>query len=440
MTERFGSRSACKYLCKELFYIMLKQADSQISKYFIAGINYKKTDASIRGEFAITKDQYANILALAPSVGLSEFFILSTCNRTEIYGFAENASQLIDILCTQTTGFKETFNQLCYVKQGLNAVQHLYEVGAGLESQILGDYEIIGQIKMAVKFAKESGFVGAFTERLVNSVLQSTKVIKNQTALSGGTVSVSFAAVKYIKKNIAKVSNKNILLLGIGKIGRNTCKNLVDYLGTKKITLINRTEEKAAELADELGLQHASIEALPACINSSDIILVATNSAEPTILKSHLENSGNKLIIDLSIPYNVEAEAQELDNVTLVNVDELSKLKDETLQKREAEVPKAKAIIAEHKAEFIEWSNMRCNAPVIKAVKQKLHDMHQCQMFLSTYNAFAQPSIAAAHPNVAVNQYAIQKVIKNMAVKMRQQHQPGCSYIEAINDFITHRN
>ncbi|MBA4140928.1 MAG: glutamyl-tRNA reductase, partial [Segetibacter sp.] len=172
-------------------------------------------------------------------------------------------------------------------------------------------------------------------------------------------------------------------------------------------------------------------------IKASDIILVATNSTEPTILKSHLENCGDKLIIDLSIPYNVEAEAQQLPNVTLINVDGLSKLKDETLAKREAEVPKAKAIIAEHKAEFIEWSNMRKNAPVIRAVKQKLHDMHQCQMFLSARNT----TTTTTHPNVALNQIAIQKVIKNMAVKMRQQHQPGCSYIEAINDFITtHRN
>jgi glutamyl-tRNA reductase len=407
----------------------------EISKYFIVGINYKKTDASIRGQFAINSDQYGNILSLAPHKGLSEFFILSTCNRTEIYGFAENANQLIDILCTQTIGSKETFKELCYIKQGLDAVQHLFEVGAGLESQILGDYEIIGQIKLAVKFAKENGFVGAFTERLVNSVLQSTKVIKNKTALSGGTVSVSFAAVKYIKNNVSKISNKNLLLLGVGKIGRNTCKNLVDYLRTKKITLINRTEEKAAELASELGLHYASINELAAQIKAADIILVATNSAEPTILKSHVENGSHKLIIDLSIPYNVEAEAQALPNVTLVNVDELSKLKDETLAKREAEVPKAKEIIAEHKAEFIEWSNMRRNAPYIKAVKQKLHDMHQCQMFLSTYNTFTTTTTTL--PEVAINQYAIQRVIKNMAVKMRQQHQPGCSYIEAINDFIT---
>ncbi|WP_018617274.1 glutamyl-tRNA reductase [Segetibacter koreensis] len=416
---------------------MVANQQNNISKFFIAGINYKKTEAAVRGQFAIDSEQYASILETAPSFGLSELFILSTCNRTEIYGFADSASQLINILCSQTTGTKETFKELCYVKQGVEAVQHLFEVGAGLESQILGDYEIIGQIKCAVKFSKERGFVSAFTERLVNSAIQSTKVVKNQTALSGGTVSVSFAAVQYIKKNVSKIANKNILLLGIGKIGRNTCKNLVDYLHTKKITLINRSEEKAKELATELGLKHATINELPAYIQSSDIILVATNSNEPTILKSYLENFGDKLIIDLSIPYNVEKEAQELPNVTLVNVDQLSKLKDETLQKRMAEVPKAKAIISEHIAEFLEWNDMRKNVPFIKAVKQKLHDMHSCELYLSSYTTYTSDTTSVSPINVS----AIQKVIKNMAVKMRSKHQPGCSYIEAINDFITtHRN
>ena len=416
---------------------MLADEQNNISKFFVAGINYKKTEAAVRGQFAINNDQYAAILDIAPSFGLSEFFILSTCNRTEIYGFADNASQLINILCTQTIGTQKTFEELCYIKQGSKAIQHLYEVGAGLESQILGDYEIIGQIKSAVKFAREHGFIGAFLERLVNSVLQSTKLIKNKTALSGGTVSVSFAAVQYIKKNVSKISTKNILLLGVGKIGRNTCKNLVDYLHTKKITLINRSAEKAMELAAELGLQHATLDELPACIQSSDIILVATNSNQPTILKSHVENFGEKLIIDLSIPYNVEKEAQELPNVTLINVDQLSKLKDETLQKRVDEIPKAKVIIAEHITEFLEWNNMRKNVPFIKAVKQKLHDMHNCELYLSSYITYTSDTTSLEPVNIQV----IQKVIKNMAVKMRTKHQPGCSYIEAINDFITtHRN
>jgi glutamyl-tRNA reductase len=434
---------------------MSHKTESNLSKFFIAGINYKKTDASIRGQFAINNEQYANILNLAPQFGIAECFILSTCNRTEIYGFADNVSQLINILCTETIGTKETFVELCYTRKGKEAVQHLFEVGAGLESQILGDYEIIGQIKMSVKVAKQYGFVGSFTERLVNSVLQSTKVIKNQTALSGGTVSVSFAAVQYIKRSVAKVADKKILLVGVGKIGRNTCKNIVDYLGATNLTLINRSEDKAAELACELCLQHAHIDDLPEQIKSSDIILIATNANEPVVLSSHLKGAGKKLVIDLSIPYNVEVEAGELSNITLVNVDDLSKLKDETLQKREAEVPKAKEIIAGHKAEFLEWNELRRNAPVIRAVKQKLFDMHQCQMFLSAYKSVSTTADITSTTvtdntiitsgktcsELAINQFVIQKVIKNMAVKMRKQHQPGCSYIEAINDFITsHRN
>ncbi len=410
---------------------MREDKQTNISEFYVAGINYKKTDASTRGLFAINHNQYQQILSAAPSLFVSELFILSTCNRTEIFGFAEDPSALINLLCSQTTGTKEIFLELCYVKKGLDAIQHLFEVGSGLESQILGDYEIIGQLKLAVKFAKKHGFVGSFLERLTNSVIQSTKLIKNQTVLSCGTVSVSFAAVQYIKNTVCNISQKNILLIGTGKIGRNTCKNLVDYAGAKMITLVNRTHEKAAELAAEMGLACACVNDLPHLIDDADIILVATNSSTPTIFTSHLRGKEKKLIIDLSVPNNVEETAALLPNVTLVNVDELSKLKDETLQKRMGEIPKAKAIIADHIAEFKEWSDMRKNVPYIKAVKQKLQDMQNCELYQSLYNHY---TCGTAKTD---DESAIQKAVKNMALKMRRQHQPGCNYIEAINDFIT---
>ena len=193
-------------------------------------------------------------LESAAAFGLHELFILSTCNRTEIYGITDNVQHMVHALCQQTEGSVEAFNEMAYIKKGTEAVEHFFNVAAGLDSQILGDYEIIGQIKQSIKTAKEKGFIGATVDRMANAVLQSSKAIKNQTALSGGTVSVSFAAVQYIKEKIANPSNKKILLVGTGKIGRNTCKNMVDYLGTTNITLINRTAEKAAALANELGL------------------------------------------------------------------------------------------------------------------------------------------------------------------------------------------
>ena len=292
-----------------------------IPNFYAVGINYKKSDASVRGQFAIGLGQYTAVLTAAAEQGLDEIFILSTCNRTEIYGFAHSSQQLIGLLCSQTAGDAETFKKAAYIKNGLEAIEHVFNVGAGLDSQILGDYEIVGQLKSAVKFAKEAGFVGAFTERLINCVLQSSKIIKNTTSLSGGTVSVAFAAVQYIANMVPNPSGKKILLLGVGKIGRNTCKNLVDYLETKNITLINRSPEKANALAGELGLQHASIDNLAEEVAKADIILVATNSAQPVILKEHLEGKGEKIILDLSIPYNVADDAQALPNVHMVNVD-----------------------------------------------------------------------------------------------------------------------
>jgi glutamyl-tRNA reductase len=258
-------------------------------------------------------------------------------------------------------------------------------------------------------------------------VLQSSKAIKNQTELSGGTVSVSFAAVQYICKNTEAVADKKILLLGTGKMGKSACRNLVDYLGTKKITLINRTEEKAAALAAELDLVHASLEDLSQHVGEADIILVATSSAEPTILCSHLEGQGHKLIIDLSVPSNVERSVQHLPNITLVNVDELSRLKDETLAKREAEVPKAKEIIAEHMAEFAQWYEMRKNVPVLKAVKTKLNEIHNDPLLIPFYPHYNSSGSTDEK---------IQRVINGMASKLKINNQKGCYYIEAINEFI----
>lgn len=409
---------------------MPHQQFTNISTFFIAGINYKKTDATIRGDYAINTDQYATLLALAPQLGVKELFILSTCNRTEIYGFAESAQQLCQLLCAQTQGSLTDFMERAYVKKGKKAIEHLFEVAAGLDSQILGDYEIVGQIKQAVKFSKQHHCVGAYLERMVNGVLQASKMIKNSTELSGGTVSVSFAAIQYIKENVAQLSSKKILVIGTGKMGSNTVKNLVDYLDTTNITLINRTAHKAEELAAALGVSFAPIDQIAQHIDQGDIIIVATNAAEPIILAAHLRNSTTKLIIDLSIPYNVEMAAQQLPQITLINVDELSKIKDSTLQKREAEVPKAMGIIEAHINEFMGWHEMRKNVPVLKAVKNKLEQMNQT--YFTIASASSEINVAMDHSN----EDKIQKVINGMAVKMRSDNQKGCYYIEAINEYI----
>jgi glutamyl-tRNA reductase len=396
----------------------------EINQFIVAGINYRKTDAGIRGEFAVSEEQYASLIQKATKAGLSELFVLSTCNRTEIYGVCDDVNILINLLCSETIGDEDTFRQLCYIKQGKEAIEHIFSVGAGLDSQILGDYEIVGQMKLAIKFAKEKGVIGAFTERLFNTVLQSSKAIKNQTSLSDGTISVSFAAIQFLREQLTDARNSKIVLLGTGKIGRNTCKNLIDYLNTTNITLINRTDEKATLLANELGLKAVPYTSLDQEVNNADVVIVATNAEKAVITKDSLLHTGPKVLIDLSIPNNIEAAAASLDHITLANVDDLAQINDKTLQKRQAEVPKALAIIHTHILEFTEWFMLRSHVPVLKAVKQKLNDMHSCSLFCGS----SQTTI--------IDQAAIQKVVNTVAVKMRNQHQPGCYYIEAINDFM----
>jgi glutamyl-tRNA reductase len=333
-----------------------------ISDFWIAGVSYKKTDATTRGRFSISNKQYAEILRKAGKYGIKEVFVLSTCNRTEIYTHTSRLNILIDIFCVEANVSREEFETHCYSKNGEEAVEHLFHVSAGLDSQVLGDYEIVGQIKKAIAFAREAGFIGSFLQRVINVALQSSKAVKNTTALSGGTVSVSFAAIQYVREHVPNCRDRKILLLGIGKIGRSTCKNLVDYLDNRNIVLINRTAGKAEALANAMGLEHAALEDLASSVQEADIIITCTNSLQPIITKDLIADKAPKLIIDISIPYNVDPALGQMEHITLLNVDQLSALKDETLQKREAEIPKAKAIINKHISDYLLWLEARIDA------------------------------------------------------------------------------
>ena len=433
---------------------MQEKGRQYIQDFWVVGVNYKKTDASVRGLYAVNQEQYTHLLSIAPAYGVSELFILSTCNRTEIYGIANDAAALSSLLCEGCAGDRETFGQMSYTRNASRAIGHLFHVGAGLDSQILGDYEILGQIKKAVKHAKAAGFIGPFMERLVNSVLQASKAIKTHTALSGGTVSVSFAAVQYVREFFEgpvstpamkcpssahmmtppgighyilpgkiSIEDKKIVLLGTGKIGKATCLNLIDYLGTHNITLINRTEETAIQLAGELGIRSAPVENLQDELRDADIILVSTNATTPLVLEYHLQNKGEKLLIDLSVPCNVSAGARNLPNVTFVDVDTLSKIKDETLLQRKAEIPKAVAIIDGLMGEFMEWHAMRKHVPVLKEVKNKLKEI------------YIDPALLHSHSTG--NNERIQKVISSLALNIRKDNTPGCNYIQAINEYLS---
>jgi glutamyl-tRNA reductase len=311
-------------------------------------------------------------MVAAKAFKIDGLMVISTCNRTELYGFAQHPFQLIKLLCDHTQGSVESFQEVGYVYKNQEAIAHLFRVGTGLDSQILGDFEIISQVKQSFARSKRHNMANPFLERLCNAVIQASKRIKNETAISSGATSVAFASVQYILKNVSDISNKEILLFGTGKIGRNTCKNLVKHTSNKHITLINRTREKAEEVAGKFHLIVKEHGDLQTEIRKSDVLIVATGAQLPTVSKSLVHSKKPLLILDLSVPKNVSEDVTEYDHVTLVHLDQLSQVTDETLRQRKKHVPKATAIIEEVKEDFMKWLETRKFAPVISALKQKL--------------------------------------------------------------------
>ncbi len=346
--------------------------DNRPTKFYNIGVSYVKADANTRGKFSLSKENQLALLQDAKERGLGELFVLSTCNRTEITGFAEHPFQLISMLCKHSNGSVEDFAKVSYVNKNQDAIQHLFRMGTGLDSQILGDYEIVGQLRQAFKQAKEAGTTNAYLERLLNCVMQASKRVKNETKLSSGTTSVSYAAVQYLIKNLPDYNTKNILVFGLGKMGKHTCKNLAEYTRNKTVSLINRTTQKTENFVKEHPLiRQANYENLKEEVGNTDVLVVSTGADVPTITKEHV-SSKKLLILDLSMPANVAEEVSNLDNVTLINVDELSKITDETLAVRQQEVPVAESIIEVYKEEFNEWLNHRRFTPAINALKQSL--------------------------------------------------------------------
>jgi glutamyl-tRNA reductase len=266
----------------------------------------------------------------------------------------------------------ETFEQVGYVLKDSQAIEHIFRVGAGLDSQILGDFEIISQLKVSAKISKTYNLMDNYLERLVNCVLQASKRIKNETELSSGATSVSFASVQYILNAVKDIKAKNILLFGTGKIGRNTCKNLIKHTKNEHITLINRTRESAEKLAGKFKVHVKNYSQLQEEIAKADILIVATGAQNPTIDKQLIIQKKELLILDLSIPKNVDENVKTLANVTLTHLDELSGITDNTLQKRKRHIPMAEAIIKAIKEDFEVWVEYRKFAPTIKALKEKL--------------------------------------------------------------------
>lgn len=377
--------------------------------FYLLGVSYKKADEKVRGKYTIFPDDVSKLVREAKKNGIHHFFVVSTCNRTEFYGFADDYHQLIDSLCSVTQGNSVELEAITFIKKDFDAINHLFRVGAGLESQIIGDFEIIGQMKTwFIRFKKE-GTTNAFLERLINTSIQVSKKVKQNTTLSSGVTSVSYAAVHYILTQVENPSTKQILLFGTGKIGRNTCENLVKHTDHTHVTLINRTEEKAEQVAKKYEVNSKRFDQLEQEINLSDIVIVATGAQSPTILSEHIKTDKNLLLIDLSIPANVDHAVKDLPNVTVLGVDELSSIIAENIEKRKEQIPEAEKIIEDMTNEFTDWLETRRYVPFIQAFKERLEDIHHIE-----HTTLKKKEVVEEHNHVLAEK-VIQKLTNHLA-------------------------
>jgi glutamyl-tRNA reductase len=391
---------------------------NSLHSFCIAGINYRKSDMSIRGKFSLSPEQVVQLLQQAVSKRIAGCMALSTCNRTEIYGIANDPNVFAEMLCANSESTLKNFYHHGYIYTGIDAIEHLFKVASGLDSQIIGDYEILSQLKYSARVAKENGCVNNFMERAINYALQVSKEIKTKTKLSSGTVSVSYAAIEIIKEKIADVSDKKILLVGTGKFGNHVAKNLVDYLPGSNIAFTNRTDEKAQEMAAIYKAGCVKYSDLANACNDADIIIVSSASGMHTVFPSFFTKNKSRLILDLSVPANVHPDVKNIRGIKVLNVDEVSAILDKTISLRQAEIPKALNIIHDTLGSLEKWHQNQHNNPLLRLVKSQLFELNK-NYFDSTFK-----------------EEKIHKTVSSLALQLKVKNDKGCQCINALSNYV----
>lgn len=391
---------------------------SSFTTFFMIGVSHHTLDLSQREKFSLSETQQAHIIKKYQQTQGNGIFILATCNRTEVYAFGNCPRRIIDLFCLESGIDQETFFNHQILKQNQEAINHLLRVATGLESQILGDFEIIGQLKKAFSFAKNLGATTPFLDRLNALASQASKRVKNETDLSSGTCSVAYAAVQQLKIYIQEhesLQKPKIVLIGTGKIGRIASANLAKYIDNDDITLLNRSNAKAEKIAKELKLKAAPYQNLSEELSAADIVLVATGAPQATVGEKHFKSEKKRLIIDLSVPRNVEHSLGEKQDITLVDVDQLSEIMKANREGREEAIPQAIAIIEEMQAEFNQWLESRKVAPTLKAVNSKMAQWKEKEV----YNFLKKNPGCSAEEVNALADKLIHKITGQIAKQLR---------------------
>lgn len=410
------------------------------------GISHHTAGVEIRDQITLNpKEQEELLKALKDQRGVHGSMVLSTCNRTEVYVSGENLEEEIDrlrSLITEIKGIDYFKNKdLTYVKTDEEMVDHFFKVIAGLDSLIVGEIQITGQVKDAYNFAHELDTTDGVLNKLFNFAMQAKKKVFSDTMLYDGTVSVSFAGVELARKIFSDLSDKKILLVGAGKTAELAAYHFMEN-GVKEINVVNRTFSKAEELAASLNGAAFPMEQLGEALSKVDIVISATSSEDYVITKQLLKQATAKskgrpiFIIDLAIPRDVEPSVADIDSAYLFNLDDLEEIVQSNLEKRKGEIPKSLKIIDQYHAEFNQWMGSQSMAVVVSELKQHLEQVRLNEIERLKKN-LPQNGYAKEIDSLTTN--IINKIVRQHVKTLKQFPEGSADYkrhLQMIQDLI----
>ncbi|MBT0587324.1 glutamyl-tRNA reductase [Alteromonas oceanisediminis] len=347
------------------------------------GINHKTAPVSLREQVAFTADSLvAALVSLKDRKRAREAVIVSTCNRTEIYalphdGDEQSTAEELRTWLAEFHSLSDTsLESHSYTYFGDEAVQHMMRVASGLDSLVLGEPQILGQVKQAFNDAKHSGAVGNGLERLFQYTFSVAKKVRTETDIGNNAVSVAYAAVQLAKHIFAKLEQQTVLLVGAGETIELVARHLQEQ-GVQRILVANRTLARAEELADKLAARPLTLSQLPSHLHEADIVISSTASQLPLIGKGMVEQALKQrknrpiFMVDLAVPRDIEAEVSDLDNAYLYSVDDLQEIVEQNVAHREVAAQAAEKLVVEQSRAYEAWLQSRNSIDLVRSYRQR---------------------------------------------------------------------
>ena len=324
---------------------------------FVAGLSFKTAPVELREKLAVSPSRLkCAACKLKINGALVEVVLLSTCNRVEVYGVTTGNRRQLDSLLNILSSDRLDVSAHVYVHKGEEAIRHLFSVASGLDSMVLGETEISGQVKTAYQRAQETGLTGRVMNSLFQKALQTAKEVRTRTQIGRGATSVGSAAVQLADKIFdAKLGEKTVMIIGAGKMGEACVRHLAKK-GARSVIVSNRSLERAEELAREFDGRAVRLDECKQALVEADIVVSSTGSPETILSRSDVEKAMQKrrnrplFLIDIAVPRDIDPAVHEVENVFLYNIDALQEIVGENARLREQELVRCQAIIEQHTA------------------------------------------------------------------------------------------